>query len=153
MCTYTITAMKHLVIRVFCMPVYPLACSTTRLLHLWTSNTHIFKQGLRGSHIPVAITNRVPYQLTNPQSHHREGGSSHVGASTLVPTKLYFSQNEVGQCGAIPQFEAMHYWVEHTRIVLDSSNLSQSESASMNFPIILLQSFGQSLGSAIRSYT
>lgn len=75
---------------------------------------------------------------------------------TAAGSFIYFLQevkNEVGQGGAIPQFEAIHYWIEQIRIILESEKLSQSESVSMNFPIILLQHFGQSLGSPIRSYT
>ena len=68
-----------------------------------------------------------------------------IRVDTAAGSFIYFLQevkNEVGQGGAIPQFEAMHYWIEHIRLILESNKLSQSALVSMNFPVILLQCFG-----------
>ena len=76
--------------------------------------------------------------------------------NTAAGSFIYFLQevkNEVGQGGAIPQFEATHYWIEQIRIILESGKITQNGLVSMNFPVILLQSFGQSLGSPIHSFT
>ncbi len=75
---------------------------------------------------------------------------------TVAGSCIYFLQevkNEVGQGGAIPEFEAPHCWIEQIRVILDSWALPQSDLAFVNFPVILLQHFGQSLGSPIPSHT
>ena len=51
--------MKHLVIKVFCMPVYPLACCTTRAL-LGVPNTHLFMQ----------VYEALTFQLLSPIKFH-----------------------------------------------------------------------------------
>jgi len=75
---------------------------------------------------------------------------------TVAGRCIYFVlevKNEVGQSGAIPEFEAPYYWIEQIRIILRSWAPPENDLASVNFPVILLQHFGQSIGSPIRSYT
>lgn len=55
--------------------------------------------------------------------------------------------------GAMPDIEALYYWIEQVRIILKSCGLPEKDLAFRNFPVILLQHFGQSFGFPIRSYT